>query len=165
MPVSAPASLRRLSERALQVSEFARRMLDAHGLEAWQFRFNRRKCALGFCYFDSQTVELSIHFVEGNSWEAIQDTLLHEIAHALVGPEHGHDEVWKRMCLQLGARPERVCRHANMPKGRWQARCQACGRSFHRHRRPKWLEGWFCYGCGEERGQLVWECQDRVEVV
>ena len=27
----------------------------------------------------------------------IQDTILHEIAHALVGPKHGHNKVWKEM--------------------------------------------------------------------
>lgn len=31
-------------------------------------------------------------------------TTLHELAHALVGPGHGHDKVWKEACLKLGLR-------------------------------------------------------------
>lgn len=28
--------------------------------------------------------------------------ILHEIAHAMVGTSHGHDEVWKKKCLEIG---------------------------------------------------------------
>ena len=42
-----------------------------------------------------------------NSIEETKDVVLHEIAHALTGRGHGHDAVWKRMCIKVGARPER----------------------------------------------------------
>jgi hypothetical protein len=45
--------------------------------------------------------------VDRNGAEEIVDTILHEIAHALVGPRHGHDTVWKAKCTDIGARPER----------------------------------------------------------
>src|SRR4051812_12271673 len=84
------------------------------------------------------------------------DTLLHEIAHALVGPGHGHGPAWRRKCREVGARPVR-CGPADMPAGRWRARCGGCGRAFDRHRRPKCVRGWFCKACGPERGKLRWE--------
>ena len=77
--------------------------MSLHGLHEWSFAYNRRKRALGFCFYEPRRIELSIHFVEHNSLEAIRDTLLHEIAHALVGPGHGHDAVWKCQCLRIGA--------------------------------------------------------------
>jgi SprT protein len=142
--------------QALRVQKLACTLLTVHGLDGWSFAFNRRKRAMGYCYYGRKTVELSIYFVERNPEPVIRDTLLHEIAHALIGPEHGHDQAWKEKCLEIGAKPERFG-SANMPVGRWRARCSSCGKAFHRHRRPKRLQGWYCLHCGLERGMLEWQ--------
>lgn len=42
-----------------------------------------------------------------DGFSLIRDTILHEIAHALVGPNHCHDLVWKAKCLEIGATPRR----------------------------------------------------------
>jgi predicted SprT family Zn-dependent metalloprotease len=143
--------------RALAVQRLATQLLAAHGLHDWSFAFNRRKLQMGLCRYDPRVIELSLHFIARNDDAAIRDTLLHEIAHALVGPGHGHDGVWKRKCLEIGARPERCCNEANMPEGRWRALCGACGKVHHKHRRPKRLVGWYCRTCGRIRGQLTWQ--------
>jgi predicted SprT family Zn-dependent metalloprotease len=141
--------------RRTEARKLAEELLSRHGLHDWTFTFNRRKRNLGLCRYQKKTIELSIFFVDRNGWDEIRDTLLHEIAHALVGPGHGHDGVWKAKCLEVGARPER-CGEADMPAGRWRARCDACGQQFSRHRRPRRLKGWFCRVCGPERGGFVW---------
>jgi len=144
------------SARAASARQLALELMAVHGLTGWTFRFNRCKQSMGLCVYQRCSIELSIHFVErDNPLEEIRDTILHEIAHALVGPRHGHDKVWKRKCLEIGARPVR-CAHADMPPGRWQAHCGGCGRRFDRHRKPQRARGWFCRGCGAERGKLVW---------
>jgi predicted SprT family Zn-dependent metalloprotease len=148
---------RRLSRRAQQVHELAVGMLDNFGLHDWNFVFNRRKLEMGLCLFDARVIALSLHFVELNDESSIRDTLLHEIAHALVGPGHGHDLVWKSKCREIGARPERLCPEANMPVGRWQAYCAGCGMLHHRHRKPKRMIGWHCRYCGPVRGRLIWK--------
>lgn len=142
--------------RAGYARELALELMAAHGLRGWSFGFNRRKEATGLCDFHRRAIELSIYFVERNPHEEIRDTILHEIAHALVGPGHGHDNVWKRKCVAIGARPERTG-EAEMPPGRWQARCGRCGKEFNRHRRPQRLRGWFCRSCGPKQGSLVWQ--------
>ncbi len=139
-----------------EVGRWAEQLIRSHGLTDWEFVFNRRKRSLGMCSYDRKTIELSTHFVDRNEMVSIRDTLLHEIAHALVGPGHGHDAVWKRKCVEIGAIPQRCCRTARMPPGRWQANCATCGTVFHRHRKPKRLSGWHCIRCGLERGQLTW---------
>ncbi len=154
-PLSSTRAQRLVDVRRLAYILFAR-----HGLYDWQLTFNRGKRTMGWCLFGSRRIELSVHFIERNDEEVIQDTLLHEIAHALVGPGHGHDAIWKSKCLEIGARPERLSFEANMPEGRWQARCGQCGLLHHRHRRPKWMKGWYCSHCGKERGQLVWQAAD-----
>ena len=41
-----------------------------------------------------QQVELSVSFVLRATWSDIRDSLPHEIAHAIIGPGHGH-AVWQ----------------------------------------------------------------------
>jgi predicted SprT family Zn-dependent metalloprotease len=145
--------------RRLAVRQLALGLMSRHGLLDWTFAFNRRKRAMGLCRYGEKRIELSIHLVDRNGPHEVLDTILHEIAHALVGPRHGHDAVWRAKCREVGARPRR-CSDADMPEGRWQARCGGCGQVFSRHRRPKRLKGWFCRPCGPERGRLAWQ-EDR----
>jgi predicted SprT family Zn-dependent metalloprotease len=144
------------SPRCLQARELALGLLAVHGLGSWSFTFNRSKRQMGCCRFELKVIELSRHFVERNARNLIRDTLLHEIAHALVGPGHGHDAVWKAMCVRVGAKPERLSNEPDMPQGRWQAICNGCGMRHHKYRRPKRMKGWFCCRCGPTRGALAW---------
>ncbi len=139
----------------------ASQLMAQHGLTGWQFAFNTNKRRAGVCRYPMKSrpgrIELSRHYVLRNPADEVRDTILHEIAHALVGPRHGHDEVWKAKCVEVGARPERCYDDTVvMPKGRWRATCGGCGREHDRHRRPKRLTGWWCRGCGKERGALRW---------
>jgi predicted SprT family Zn-dependent metalloprotease len=143
--------------RALQTAALASELLAAHGLHGWSFRFNRSKVNMGICKYGLRTIELSAHFVERNSDEAILDTLLHEVAHALAGRAAGHGPLWQAMCRRVGAKAERLSFEAVMPLGRWRAVCGGCGMLHHRHRRPKHMVGWWCCRCGPERGRLSWE--------
>jgi predicted SprT family Zn-dependent metalloprotease len=148
-----------LTERARAARNLALSLMARHGLRGWEFGFNRRKRQLGICYDPHRglpgRIELSIYFVEKNPDEEIRDTILHEIAHALVGTHHGHDEVWQAKCLEIGATPKR-CGKAVMPLGPWRAACPGCRARFHRHRRPKPLRGFFCSSCGPRDGGLLW---------
>jgi predicted SprT family Zn-dependent metalloprotease len=141
--------------RRKEVRDLALALMAQHGLEGWSFGFNRHKGTLGICRFGVRTIELSVFLVYHNGVDEVRDTILHEIAHALVGPGHGHDAVWKAKALEIGARP-RHCGEAEMPPGRWRAHCAGCGQDFSRHRRPRRLKGWFCQACGPQRGRLTW---------
>jgi predicted SprT family Zn-dependent metalloprotease len=142
--------------RRVDVRKLALELMARHGLHGWTFGLNRRKRTLGLCRYDAKTIELSTYLIDRNSAEEVRDTLLHEIAHALVGPGHGHDAIWKAKAVEVGARPQR-CGQADMPHGRWQARCGGCGEAFARYRRPRRLTGWFCRRCGPQRGGLTWK--------
>lgn len=138
-----------------EVEFLALSLIAEHQLEGWSFRFNKNKRRLGVCKQDDKRIELSEHYVERNSREHVLDTILHEIAHALVGTQHGHDDVWKNKCLQIGASPYSCSSTAVMPEGSWQARCPGCATVFTRHRRPRRLRGRYCVACGPDQGQLV----------
>ena len=130
-------------------------LMKQHKLDAWSFRFNRRKRSVGLCQYTSRTIELSAGYVALNGEAEVSETILHEIAHALVGPEHGHGAAWKARAVALGARPARCAGpEVATPAGRWRAACPACARQFHRHRRPRGGATYWCAACGRERGVL-----------
>jgi len=111
------------------------------------FLYKERPGRLGLC----------VHSIERNPESDVLDTILHEIAHALLGTGHGHDAIWKAKCLEVDANPERCYGdEIDMPKGRWRATCPGCGQEFHRHRRPRILQGWHHKECGKDRGTLSW---------
>lgn len=138
-----------------EARELSVNLISLNGLDDWTFGFNKNKRRLGVCKQDERLIELSEHYVTHNTREHVLDTILHEIAHAIVGTQHGHDDVWKAMCLRLGASPASCSATAVMPEGSWQARCPGCATVFTRHRRPRRLRGRYCVACGPDRGQLV----------
>lgn len=142
--------------------ELAVGLMAKHGLSGWAFRFNGNVRRAGVCWYPTRArpgrIELSRHFVSRNPEAEVLDTILHEIAHALVGPTHGHDAVWRAKCVELGARPERCYgSQVRMPQGKWRATCPACRAEYDRHRRPARLSGWYCRPCGQKHGPLRWQ--------
>lgn len=92
-----------------------------------------------------------------NTREEVNDLILHEIAHALVGGDHGHDEVWKAKCVEIGARPERCYGlNARMPKRRMKGTCDKCGHTIIREELKLNLRnmGYFHDNCG---GDYKWK--------
>ncbi|MEJ7721587.1 MAG: SprT-like domain-containing protein [Ilumatobacteraceae bacterium] len=96
-----------------EVEELARRLMDQHGLDSWELRFDGAKARAGICRFDRKVIGLSRHLMALFDRDEVIDTVLHEVAHALVGPRHGHDEVWKATARTIGASATRcVSEHA-----------------------------------------------------
>lgn len=137
-------------------TQLAQQLLREHGLDTqgWSFRFNRHRRTLGLCRFTEKQIELSLFFTERNDQAAVRDTLLHEIAHALAGPEAGHGPLWKQWCVRVGAKPQRLDSEADMPPGRYRATCPGCGTQHTRHRAPRRGSRYNCIACGPERGRL-----------
>lgn len=115
----------------------ARTAMDEHGLADWGFGFDRARVRAGACHFTDRRITLSPWLTAAHPPEQVRETVLHEVAHALVGPGHGHDEVWRARAVAIGASGERCYDGGAEPvvPGRWQGRC-AAGHVVHRHRRP-----------------------------
>jgi predicted SprT family Zn-dependent metalloprotease len=137
------------------VSQWARKVLDSFGLGDWYFSFDGARRRLGCCNYRELRITLSRYFVSRNGVVEIRETMLHEVAHALVGGGHGHGPVWKAMARRVGCRPVR-CGRADMPPGNVAATCGCCARVFRRHRRPRAGVRHWCRRCGPERGVLTW---------
>lgn len=119
------------SEKA---ERLARSLMKKYGLSDWGFKFDNAKRRAGMCRHSTRTISLSIDLVRIRSDDNTRNTILHEIAHALVGPGHGHDWVWKRKALEIGCDGQRCYTDVKI-EGKWVAVC-AHGKRFSRHRRP-----------------------------
>ncbi len=139
--------------------KLARELMDEHGLADWRLEWGRGKRTLGTCIWARQTIRLSAFYVSLNDEDHVRDTILHEIAHALAGETHGHDEVWKATCRRIGADPTRVAHEVNTPAAPYELYCPCCDSVVgKRYRRVRWstLERMGCRTCGQKSmGKLV----------
>ncbi len=118
-------------------AHLGRALLDEHGLHDWGLVFDRAKRRAGICREDLRQIGLSTALTELHSEAEVRDTILHEVAHALVGVRHGHDRVWKAAARRIGCSGER-CLSPDAPAvdGAWLGLCSA-GHRVTRHRRPE----------------------------
>lgn len=81
----------------------AEALMAWHGLNDWHLTFNKRTTnRFGQCDHARKQLELSSQLTLLNVWERVKLTMLHEIAHALVGSGHGHNGYWKQVCINIG---------------------------------------------------------------
>jgi predicted SprT family Zn-dependent metalloprotease len=111
-------------------------LMREHGLIGWRLVFDHARTRAGVCRFGSREIGLSQVLTAMHSEELVRGTVLHEIAHALVGPRHGHDAVWRARARALGGDGER-CLDLAAPRAPapWVGTCLR-GHEVLRHRRP-----------------------------
>lgn len=139
--------------------DLAERLMARHGLRHWQFDFDNARRRLGSCDYVKRRITLSRHLIALNPVDKVQDTLLHEIAHALT-PGDGHGSLWRGTCERLGARPERCAREGEvaLPAAPLALVCDVCGRRYPRYRRTRGT--YLCGSCGRGKAPgtvLRWE--------
>ncbi len=112
-------------------------LLRQHGLDGWSLAFDNAKRRAGVCRHGSRVIGLSAPLARLHAADEVRETLLHEIAHALAGPEHGHDAVWVARARSIGSTGQRCLpAEAPTPAAPWLGVCPA-GHTVERHRRPE----------------------------
>lgn len=141
--------------------KLGRELMAAHGLSDWSFGLDRAKTRAGVCRPAKREISLSAHLTRLHPEDEVRDTILHEIAHALVGPGHGHDRVWRAKALAIGCSGQR-CTSAEAPAvaGPWRGVCPG-GHEVTRHRMPTRVA--LCRACpGSARDRVfAWTFNDR----
>ncbi|MBX2819591.1 MAG: SprT-like domain-containing protein [Rhodothermaceae bacterium] len=133
-----------------RIEMFASEALNTHGLaqNGWSFRWDRAKRRFGCCDYTNKLISVSKHLALLNSYEQSQDTILHEIAHALAGRAAGHGPDWVAACQKVGARPERCYStiEVQTPTAKYIRYCPSCkrGRPLHRKSTKKYACGNCC---------------------
>lgn len=123
--------------KLIQVHQEAALLLKRYGLteKGWTFEISNQKRRVGECNHRRKVIRYSQHFMDKTPSESITDTLLHEIAHALVGPGYGHGNHWKYAAKLIGANPERMCNDAvSTAKPNYILHCGHCKIKWERYR-------------------------------
>lgn len=136
-----------------KVEILAKELMQKYGLDDYRFLFDTAVDRFGFCNNTDKIISLSGKLTELNEWPQIQDTILHEIAHALT-PHCSHNEVWQRVAKAIGANGKRCYDDAEVetPMAKWTAKCPECGFTLQRHMRNKRL---FCSSCHKKHGRFA----------
>ena len=127
-----------------EVTQMANTLLAEHGLKqrGWIFDFDNAVSRCGCCRYRSRRITLSKHYATLNNEANVKDTILHEIAHALVGPGHGHDHVWKAKAIEIGCKGYR-CKSEDTHEGfvtiptKYIATCNSCKTNHFKNRLSK----------------------------
>jgi predicted SprT family Zn-dependent metalloprotease len=92
-----------------QAGRLCGELMKQYGLAdaGWTYEYSKAARFLGMTVHSHKTIRLSAPWIFKAEEACIRDVILHEIAHALVGPGCGHGYVWQQRAKQLGARPER----------------------------------------------------------
>jgi hypothetical protein len=80
------------------------------------------------------TIEISKHLLPMGE-ARVKNTLMHEIAHAIVGPGHGHNHVWRSKAIELGSDGQRC--HVFEAPHKYDVVCAVHGVVAKRNRLPK----------------------------
>lgn len=114
--------------------ELGATLFAKYGLTDWRLILDHARRRAGQCDYQKKTISLSRHYVRYAEEAHIRDTILHEIAHALVGPHHGHDAVWRQKAREIGCTATR-CHSLEFSAARWRMRCPNGCFEVERHRR------------------------------
>jgi predicted SprT family Zn-dependent metalloprotease len=120
------------------IYELGTNLIKEHGLyeKGWRFNLGNMKRLVGRCEYKTKQIKFSVHYLLKSSQREIRNVILHEIAHALVGPGHHHDYVWRRQARAIGctamrcASPEAV----STATPNYIIKCTRCGKEYPRYR-------------------------------
>ena len=142
-------------QRELGDAHTARESLKEYG---WTFAFDKAKRRIGHTKFQEKIISLSITLIRnGLSKDQVEETLRHEIAHAIDYENRGtsdHGAEWKSMARKCGANPERKESIPNevVPDYRWYRRCPNCETIVGQYYSKPTSDKYVCKSC---RGDLV----------
>ena len=142
----------------------------------WTFGFDRARTRLGVCRPATKSITLSAHLSRTLPEAEVEDTVRHEIAHALdheLNPSRrgrrAHDATWKALARRCGAAPER-CFTGDVPTdpaAPYGAACPSCGPVRDLYREP--VRAHLCPTCSRPgrpaylrvthrpTGRIVWQ--------
>ena len=125
------------------VAAKAESLMARHSLVGWSFQFDDALKRAGQCRYSTKVLSMAHQYCLQTTEREWTDTILHEIAHAMVGPGHHHDDVWKRTARAIGCKAER-CHSVEFTPPRYILSCRRCNWAVTRQRRKR---GLICSQC------------------
>lgn len=126
------------------VLALAQTLMTRHRLAGWSFAFDHAKRRGAACHPRRRLISMATGYARMASHEEIEDGILHEIAHALVGCQHQHDAVWRAKAREIGCSAQR-CHALDFSEPTVIARCVNGCFAIGKHRRRRNMR---CRRCG-----------------
>ncbi len=155
-PILEPAPVQEKGKKEVIETYLVAKMQENGLTQAnWTYTYDNRKGRLGCCDYRRKQICISEYAIQHYSIEEMKNTVLHEIAHALVGKSNGHNRVFKQKLIELGGNgkrtateklPESAYKYVGMcPAGhiyyankRTYSSCNKCSSKFNRNYLIKW---------------------------
>lgn len=139
------------------VADRATALLHEHLPAGWTFRFDNAKTRAGLCNYRDRIISVSKPLARLHSASEVEQTILHEVAHALAGHAAGHGAAWLQQARAIGYQGART-HHGEIDtnNARYKGVCPA-GHEVYRFRRP--TKAMSCARCGrgfDPRYQFTW---------
>jgi hypothetical protein len=101
-----------------QAYKLAKDELAKYDLKDWGVRLTTDPYAgfLGLCMHRDKVIILSAHHIDMHSDAELINTIRHEVAHAIVGANHGHDDIWAQKAKDIGCDNTLPCSHLDLPE-------------------------------------------------
>lgn len=98
--------------------------------KGWTFGWFKSERVMGRCVERRRVITLNSRFVLHNPKRLVVETILHEIAHAVVGCKFNHGPEWQAAAVAFGVSPDAKC-SADVKFGdpRYVGKCPKCQRS------------------------------------
>jgi SprT protein len=118
----------------------------------YRFRWMNEKTVNGRCFWNTNIIELSRPLTQLRTKAAVENTIMHEIAHALTPGDH-HGAKWQNQMRKFGLKPER-CSSDDVDRSsisNWEAVCKGCKEKFHMIRKAR--QSKMCWACYKKTGR------------
>jgi hypothetical protein len=142
------------------IERLARQSLHEHGLtqQGWTFEWDNAIRRFGYCRYSRLSITISKPLCALNTYAEAKDTILHEIAHALVGSGVGHGPTWVAQARAIGCNGQR-CYNSYLvtrPPSKFIGTCPVCSGQIERNRRRRNLA---CLTCCRKRNRGQWDAR------
>jgi len=100
----------------IKATTLCREQLDKFGLKNWGVgtTTDPKHSFLGICMSKDKKIILNAFHIDIHPDSEVIDTIMHDVAHAIVGTINGHNEVWQAKAKELGA-STLPCSHLDLP--------------------------------------------------
>lgn len=133
-----------------EATYIARKLMDEYLLQDWIIAESHAKRRFGCCWYKSKKITISRPLTELNNENHVRDVILHEIAHALAGPDAKHGPKWRAIAARIGATPSPYySKEVIKPEKCWHGFCPTCKKVVARRDRKPTLN----HSCNECSGR------------
>lgn len=133
-------------------------LLIDNGLEDWKIKLNNKRTSLAETMHSTKTIFYSKPFLTVATQDQFDGVTLHEAAHALLGPGHGHNDTFIRKCIEISPTPDYAKRATDVPIRKFILTCPSCGYSGSHNMGGKRYCG-LCFKKGEK---VIFEVKENV---